>query len=376
LHVERGSPCSTPNGEEVTCVTARSCKVIVDALRTRNSSAIEFAKQSQCGYDSEPLVCCGSTGYPNKLPDIFDLFTKAPDLANKDADTEAKKEVEAVILSNFNTKALPDRSVCGLEKEENRVLGGEYTEIGKYQWMAALEYRSKLNGEPAGVKCGGTLINNRYVMTAAHCIINREFQVTRVWLGDWKLSEDPDCQILVAHTECGDPVQKIEIKTQIPHPFYSPRSGNNDIGLLRLEHDVKYTDFIRPICLPPANLPIPAFGTNLTVAGWGATENGTTSDVKLKVAVPLLSNVNCKNKLDNGVVNANQLCAGGEQGKDSCQGDSGGPLMRTYEEKVSRQNQYYQEGVVSYGGCSSTDPIIYIRVSRYRSWVINNILAD
>lgn len=74
---------------------------------------------------------------------------------------------------------LPDKSVCGIQNEETRIVGGETTEIGEFPWMALLRYRN-LDGTDAGFQCGGTLINNRYVLTAAHCLkgtVEKEFKM-------------------------------------------------------------------------------------------------------------------------------------------------------------------------------------------------------
>ncbi|KAF5298244.1 hypothetical protein FQR65_LT09755 [Abscondita terminalis] len=364
---ERGDSCTTPNNESARCRAVDDCPIIYEALKSSNSTAIQFAQQSQCGYDNKPLVCCGSTAFPlpTTTPDIFNFFKK-PDVD------------QSVILSHFNTKSLPDRTVCGLEKESKRVIGGTVAELDEFPWMAALEYKSKLTGENSGIRCGGSLINNRYILTAAHCILDKEFQLISVSLGEWNITSDPDCIEAIAIPECSY-VTKVKIKEEIPHPYYSKKTGNNDIGLLRLESDVTFTDYVRPICLPPTNLPNPTVNTPMTVAGWGATENSRSSDIKLKVDIPLLKNDECNKLLkDFKPITSNQLCAGGQQGKDSCQGDSGGPLMRTYQDAETLQSQWYQEGVVSWGvGCARRGyPAIYTRVSRYIGWIINNISEE
>ncbi|KAF2898727.1 hypothetical protein ILUMI_07448 [Ignelater luminosus] len=375
---QKDSDCFTPNKESAKCIPIRSCKIIVEAVRTRNQTAIQFARDSQCGVDDGiPLVCCGTTGYYTTASDDFVLsIFNPPD--NKKTSQQEKKELETVILQTFKTKALPDRTVCGLEKDDNRIWGGTQTELDEFPWMVALEYKRKPDNELAGVRCGGSLINNRYVLTAAHCLLHREFELTNVRLGEWDLTMDPDCQTLVANVECADKVVKVDVAVQIPHPFYSKRTGNNDIGLIRLAKDISYSDYIRPICLPPENLPAPPYNSLLTVAGWGITENNTASDIKLKVDIPLLTNDICKEKLDSKPVTANQLCAGGDYGKDSCKGDSGGPLMRTYEDQKDKQSQWYQEGVVSLGvGCARAGyPAVYTRVNRYVNWIINNISEE
>lgn len=103
---------------------------------------------------------------------------------------------------------------------------------------------------------------------------------------------------------------------------------------------------------------------------------GSQSDVKLKVDLPLVSNTVCAQTVSKfTLISPNQICAGGEEGKDACQGDSGGPLMRTY---VDDDSQWFQEGVVSRGrGCGKKNYAgVYTRVARYVGWVLNIIEED
>lgn len=96
--------------------------------------------------------------------------------------------------------------------------------------------------------------------------------------------------------------------------------------------------------------------------------------MKLKVAIPIVSNSLCSEKFHK--LTANQICAGGVAGKDSCSGDSGGPLLNFYGRTFGEQKQWYQEGIVARGAlnCGTAGlPAIYTRTARYVNWVENNI---
>lgn len=102
---------------------------------------------------------------------------------------------------------------------------------------------------------------------------------------------------------------------------------------------------------------------------------GTESDIKLKLEVPVVSSASCSASLKLITIMPEHLCAGGEAGKDSCQGDSGGPLMNTYSDDLSRQTQYFLEGIVGWGvGCGRSGfPAVYTKVSKYINWIVNAI---
>lgn len=148
----RNSVCFTPNNEKATCVPVNSCQVIKSAILTRNSSALNFAKQSQCGYDSEPLVCCGSTGHFVQTL----IFDSSQPSSNK--------------VVPIKHRLLPDRDACGIQEYDDRIYGGQNTTLVEFPWMALIRYK-EVDGSDGGFKCGGSLISQRYVLTAAHCVV-------------------------------------------------------------------------------------------------------------------------------------------------------------------------------------------------------------
>lgn len=134
------------------------------------------------------------------------------------------------------------------------------------------------------------MISERFVITAAHCIKDtpETWQITHVRLGEWDLDTNPDCQILKTGPVCNpDPYLEVPVENIIVHPNYNPIDRNkvNDIALIKLKNDVISTKFISPICLPVEKSSRAINYTNhtLEVSGFGRTENGTTSQRKMKL---------------------------------------------------------------------------------------------
>uniref|UniRef100_A0A182WFE8 Peptidase S1 domain-containing protein n=1 Tax=Anopheles minimus TaxID=112268 RepID=A0A182WFE8_9DIPT len=228
-----------------------------------------------------------------------------------------------------------------------RVIGGNTSDINRFPWMAALFYRERFT-------CGGSLINDRYILTAAHCVARLDAASFEVYL------RRPNIVVLNE-----DAVHRRVAR--IIMNWYQELRNNNDVALLLLKDPIRAEDGLVPICLPTDQSDFD--GREATVTGWGTTESGELSEYLQQLTVPILTNQQCrKSGYFRFQITAKMLCAGYlEGGRDSCQGDSGGPLQLTKSE--SGQQQIV--GVVSWGKeCAKRNyPGVYARVTRFVSWI-------
>ncbi|CAG9822462.1 unnamed protein product [Phaedon cochleariae] len=265
-------------------------------------------------------------------------------------------------------RALPDRSGCGFQ-DTDRIYHGNETSLEEFPWMALLQYRNASGFTKWA--CAGALINPRYVLTAAHCVTGlsrRAGNLINVRLGEHNTDTDIDCE---GPRYCNERPVDVAVESTVFHDGYDRNNDNryNDIALVRLSRPVQYSNFIRPICLPEPN-EVANVGENVIVAGWGATELLTRSPIKLKLQLPIADKDQCSRTFRTAGISLreSQICAGGQEGRDSCTGDSGGPLMQTSRNDTS---QWYLEGVVSFGArCGSAGwPGIYTKVESYLEWI-------
>ncbi|XP_048351562.1 coagulation factor VII [Sphaerodactylus townsendi] len=241
------------------------------------------------------------------------------------------------------------------ENREGRIVGGHICPPGECPWQALL-----IDGVKA--KCGGVLVAQSWVVTAAHCLDHTHPSGLRIKLGEYDRDHEEETE------------QERRVAQIIIHEKYIPKKTDNDIALLRLDEPANYTDYVVPICLPEQQFAVDvlSFIKYSTVSGWGRLiEGGATSSLLLQVRLPKIKTKECIQHTHFNITR-NMFCAGYLTGiKDACDGDSGGPHVTEYK------NTWFLTGVVSWGkGCAAEGTYgVYTKISRYIDWLNNHTLC-
>jgi len=245
--------------------------------------------------------------------------------------------------------ALAGLATCA-SLDKDRIVGGEEATPHEFPWQVSLRRKSDNFHF-----CGGSVLNENTVISAAHCTV--------IW-------DSPEQVVVVAgdHNQAVDEgtEQTVNVAKLTVHENYQDgKAFENDIALWSLAEPLVMNEYV-------AGVPLPLKGEQsegeCTVTGWGTlSAGGSTPDVLMKVDVPVVTDATCKLEYPFSIADS-MLCAG-ERGKDSCQGDSGGPLI-CYDSG----NSGYLGGIVSWGrGCAGLwSPGVYTEVSYFLDWINAN----
>ncbi|XP_068099352.1 chymotrypsin-C-like [Hyperolius riggenbachi] len=251
--------------------------------------------------------------------------------------------------------------VSSIPPKLSRVVNGEDVVPHSWPWQISLQYQAASGNW--GHTCGGTLISDQWVLTAAHCISSG--RVYRVYLGKHSLATADEPGSVAIGTE------KI-----IVHEKWNSFFIRNDIALIKLAEPAPLSDQIQPACLPSEGSVL-ANDFPCYVTGWGRLyTNGPIADALQQALLPVVDHDTCsRSDWWSSQVTTNMVCAGGDGIVSGCNGDSGGPLNCQNASGASEVH-----GIVSFGSGLSCNyekkPTVFTRVSGYIDWISQKIAAN
>ncbi|XP_016301898.1 coagulation factor IX-like isoform X3 [Sinocyclocheilus anshuiensis] len=301
----------------------------------KNCEIVKFP----CGKVTKTAVrtfASGPTSAPNSAQSSnkSTSSTSKPDNLTSPSNSKQKKEKIAPSLFKLPEWAFEEylmTPVPTVSAPKSRIVGGNPALPGEIPWQVALVARSTHQ-----IFCGGSILNQLWVITAAHCLVGTQNASFYIRVGEHDVSKTEGTE------------QNLNVTRFISHPRYDSKVSlyNHDIALLRLRNPIQFTLTVRPICLGPMlfSNSLLQSGSLATVSGWGRLRFQGRSAVNLqKVELPYVDRTVCKESSSDPVTYF-MFCAGySDSPKDACQGDSGGPHAMRYK------NTWFLTGIISWG---------------------------
>merc|ERR1711953_1251898 len=246
------------------------------------------------------------------------------------------------------------QATCGIEgpPSKDRIVGGFEAQENQWPWQVALFIDNAWF-------CGGSIISENYVMTAAHCADGASYFDIMAGAHNVRASSEP---------------HRIEITSfeGQTHPEWDSNSLYADIALVHLPEKVAFSEFIRPSCLPPASDANEQYVGQLTTpVGWGKNADnagGITPDLNMVSDLPVIDPQACADCYGS-IIYSGIMCIDSAGGKGVCNGDSGGTLNIRQSEGGNKWTQVGVTSFVSSAGCESGNPHGFSRVAEHLEWI-------
>ncbi|XP_001358680.2 serine protease gd [Drosophila pseudoobscura] len=257
----------------------------------------------------------------------------------------------------------PDFAECGVEGFAAAQAGGEVITRGRFPWLGAL-YED--NGPTLKYSCVVSLVSKRTVITAAHCIHGKKALDLWVYVGRHDRNTHPESGATLIRAS----------STRTPSQYDGNPVPDSDVGLVVLDTEVVYTNYVRPICLWTSRMGLPANEGDMgAVAGWGLDENAVETRYPKAVNVRVVTREQCLSDMKRAedFITPNTLCAGNSNAHGPCLGDSGGGLM------IMRNGRWTLRAIVALAPrkgliCDLRKYVIYCDVAKHLTWIESNIV--
>ncbi|KAL7288898.1 hypothetical protein TKK_0016868 [Trichogramma kaykai] len=223
----------------------------------------------------------------------------------------------------------------------SRVVGGSDAPDGKYPYQVSLRSPSHF--------CGGSILNDRWILTAAHCVLGRSGASVTV----------------VAGTNLLNGGNEIVYKSEyiVWHKKFDMFRLVNDVALIRVDKTIEFGEKIQPISLPREDFVKINYPVVLT--GWGRIKlNGQVPNNLQEIELKVIDQEDCARKMSAVRITESHICTLTKSGEGACHGDSGGPLVA----------DGVQIGIVSFGmPCARGAPDVYTRIFTFIDWIDKQI---
>ncbi|EDW93585.1 chymotrypsin BI [Drosophila yakuba] len=259
------------------------------------------------------------------------------------------------LVLNLETTPLMEKMLPEGAMAMDRIFGGDVGNPHCFPYQVGM-----LLQRPKGLYwCGGSLISDKHVITAAHCVDMAKRAL--VFLGA---------------NEIKNAKEKGQVRLMVPsenfqiYPTWNPKRLKDDIALVRLPHAVSFNERIHPIQLPKRHYEYRSFKNKLAIAsGWGRYATGVhaISNVLRYVQLQIIDGRTCKSNFPLSYRGTN-ICTSGRNARSTCNGDSGGPLVLQRRHSKKR----VLVGITSFGsiyGCDRGYPAAFTKVASYLDWI-------